>query len=78
MTEGKSILRSNQYPEYWYENIIYKTLEKIKMGQKKAIEEEDEERRMLFIQYRGAITDHFVKKLRDFGAPVKPILTIRK
>ena len=77
LTEGKSILRSNQYPEYWYENIIYKTLEKIKMGQKKDVEEE-EERKMIFIQYRGAITDQFVQKLRDSGAPVKPILTLRK
>ena len=73
LTEGKSILRRNQYPEYWYENIIYKTLEKIKIGQKKAVEEE-EERKMLFIQYRGAITDQFVQKLRDSGAPVKPIM----
>ena len=77
LNEGKSILRSNQYPEYWYENIIYKTLEKIKMGQKKAIEEEDKVRSILFIQYRGAITDHIIKKLRDSGAPVKPILTLR-
>ena len=33
---------------------------------------------MVFIQYRGKITDHFVKKLKETGAPIKPMLTLTK
>lgn len=33
---------------------------------------------MAFMQYRGEITDRFVQKLKETGAPVKPILTLRK
>ena len=62
-----------------YEKIIFKTLEKIKTGGKKAErDEEDLYKKMVFIQYRGGISDTFVKKLRETGAPVKPIPTLRK
>ena len=33
---------------------------------------------MVFIQYRGKITDHFARKLKDTGAPIKVILTLTK
>ena len=33
---------------------------------------------MVFIQYRGNISDIFAKKLKEIGAPIKPILTLRK
>ena len=33
---------------------------------------------MVFIQYRGEISEMFAKKLKDCGAPIKPILTLRK
>ena len=77
LNEGKEILASNQYPEEWYENIINKTIEKIFRKEKKISDEEDE-RKMVFIQYRGPITDSYVQKLKETGAPIKPILTLRK
>ena len=40
--------------------------------------EDEEERKMIFIQYRGVITDRFVQRLKETGAPIKPILTLRK
>ena len=33
---------------------------------------------MVFLPYRGQITDSFVKKLKESGAPIQPILTLRK
>ena len=33
---------------------------------------------MIFIQYRGVITDRFVQRLKETGAPIKPKLTLRK
>ena len=33
---------------------------------------------MMKIQYRGAITDKFVKSLYDAHAPIVPVITLRK
>ena len=77
--EAKTILEYNQYPKVLYEKIIFKTLEKIIIGCKKAERDDDDTfKNMVFIQYRGGISDTFVRKLRDTGAPIKPILTLRK
>ena len=77
--EAKTILEYNQYPKVLYEKIIFKTLEKIIIGGKRAERDDDDKfRKMAFIQYRGGISDTFVRKLRDTGAPIKPILTLRK
>ena len=33
---------------------------------------------MIRLQYRGKLTDNFIKKLKDSGAPVTPVCTLRK
>ena len=76
--EAKRILEYNQYPMFWYENIIHKTLEKLYSGRKKRPPEDEPATKMVFIQYRGKITDHFARKLKDTGAPIKVILTLTK
>ena len=64
---------------YFLVKIIFKTLEKIIIGGKRAERDDDDTfKKMVFIQYRGGISDTFVRKLRDTGAPIKPILTLRK
>ena len=77
LSEAKEMLEYNQYPKDWYEKIIHKTLEKILMKSKKD-ETDEEDKKMVFIEYRGKITDHFTQKLRETNAPIKPIMTLRK
>ena len=31
-----------------------------------------------FIEYRGSVTDHFIKKLKNIRTPLKPAITLRK
>ena len=75
--EAREILDYNQYPSNWYENIINQTLEKL-LHPKPKENKDIYEKKMVFINYRGRITDHFVRKLIQTTAPIKPILTIRK
>lgn len=77
MNEAREILDYNQYPVILYENIIYKTLEKLKLKERNQ-DDDKEEKKLVFIEYRGKVTDHFAQKLRETGAPIKPILTLRK
>ena len=72
------MLDYNQYPSYWYEKIIHKTLEKIWRQPEKVEAEPEESKKMVFIEYRGKITDQYVKNLISSGAPIKPIITLRK
>ena len=76
--EAKKMLDYNQYPSNWYEKIIHKTLEKIIIGESKVEPEPEENKKMVFIEYRGKITDQYVKNLISTGAPIKPIITLRK
>ena len=78
LMEAKQMLDYNQYPSNWYEKIIHKTLEKIIIGEPKVDPESDEDKKMVFIEYRGKITDQYVKNLISTGAPIKPIITLRK
>ena len=36
------------------------------------------DKKMIFIQYRGKITEKYVEQLKKSGAPVNPILTMKK
>ena len=65
------MLDYNQYPSYWYETIIHKTLEKIRIGPKKVEAEPEESKKMVFIEYRGKITDQYVKKPDFFWCSYK-------
>ena len=78
LMEAKQMLDYNQYPSNWYEKIIHKTLEKIIIGESKVEPEPDEHKKMVCIEYRGKITDQYVKNLISTGAPIKPIITLRK
>ena len=78
LMEAKKMLDYNQYPSNWYEKIIHKTLEKIIIGESKVEPEPEENKKMVFVEYRGKITDQYVKNLISTGAPIKPIITLRK
>ena len=86
LEKAKGILEKNQYPPNFYEPIISATLTKIHNH----TEEENEEVRpeeegqnvqmkhRIMLQYRGAPTDQFVKRLKECGAPTQVVLTLRK
>ena len=92
LEKAKQILKNNQYPLGFIEEILSKTLEKIILkntNEKSKTEEEreKEESIMFFVQYRGKITDEFsneLKKICDskespaFAVPLKIIKTMRK
>ena len=86
LERAKQILERNQYPPQFYNPIIKQALLKIiKPDEEKerttAALEEDKEaipRKMIFLQYRGKVTEDFCRELHKCNAPVLPVLTLRK
>ena len=87
LVKAKSILQRNQYPESFYEPIIKKTLTKIienrrvNQSENEVVEDESDEediRKIVFVGYRGKVSDDFEKCLQRINAPVKMIFTINK
>ena len=81
--EAKEILKENQYPNRLTDSIITKTIESIytkNKGVKPKPENSTEcqNRRMFFVQYQGHQTDKYINRLKNSGALIKPILTLRK
>ena len=80
--KAKKILESNQYPPSFYEPIFKKTLNTIitkpEDKQEETEEEEEVEKAMIFLQYRGKLTEKFEHALKRIEAPCKVIMTLRK
>ena len=83
--KAKKILLDNQYPPSFFDPIIKKTLHSIfenkeatAQDEAEKKDDEEEERKMLFIQYRGKVSEKYEKSLKRIGAPCKVIFTIRK
>ena len=83
---AKTILEKNQYPPDFYEPIIKETLEKLvnrtnetnnEVPNNKE-KEKVSEKHMMFLQYRGAITGKYIKKLKEKGVSVQPVITLQK
>ena len=74
------MLENNQYPSSFYYPIIERTLNKIREPDVSTEEqaEEEVEKKIIFLQYRGKITENFERKLKYINAPCKTITTIRK
>ena len=85
LDRAREILDKNQYPLSFYNPIIQETLQKIEEADEQEtapntnIPTEPATAKHLFkIQYRGPVTDKFVKTLFEIKAPVVPVITIRK
>ena len=81
LMEAKKILQDNQYPSSFFEPIIKETISKIMDTDERTprnIENAPIRKALLCLQYRGQPTNRFIKKLRDCGAPIKTVLTMRK
>ena len=86
LEKAKQILEKNQYPSQFYNPIIEKALAKLLHGDEES-ERVDAEpggakqavpRKMIFLQYRGKVTENFCRELPKCNAPVMPLLTLRK
>ena len=81
LTRAKNILENNQYPASFYEPLISATIEKLLVVAKPndpETDQDEEKAHMLFLQYRGKVTDDYVRALRHLKAPCAPVLTLRK
>ena len=89
LRRAKAVLEKKQYPEEFYEPIIGETINKIQMSTNQPNTREAQDttssqpatqspKHMMKIQYRGAITDKFVKSLYDAHAPIVTVITLRK
>ena len=72
LAKAKHILEINQYPTFFYEPIMYRTLENIinpDSMPKKSENMLDEIKKnfKMFIQYRGKSTEHYAQALRKLG-----------
>jgi len=82
--KAKTLLENNQYPSRFYEPIIEKSLNKIIQGKQESSESEngeeepEQEFKMIFVQYRGRITENFEKSLNRCNTPCKVIMTLKK
>ena len=86
LEKAKIILENNQYPSEFFEPIIRDTITKI-IEKENALtdsddnnvdEENTEEEKMLFLQYRGKISEKFQQSLRKIKAPCKVVFTLNK
>ena len=78
--KAKDMLERNQYPPQFYDPIIKATIEKLIVPVVNVPDENEEGKSkvMVYVSYRGHLTDIFVKKLKESGTPVQPIITLRK
>ena len=84
LEKAKSILEKNQYPPQIYNLIIENTIEKLYIVSEPAVQQENDQPvntqqcHRIVLQYRGPVTDKFVKRLKDSGAPVQAVMTLQK
>ena len=90
LERAKEVLEKNQYPPLFYNPILEETLTKIHnppiaetIASTNGTDEEHQDgepqvNQLIALQYRGAETDKFVARLKNCGAPVQVVLTLRK
>ena len=93
LQKAKCILERNQYPPEFYEPVIQRALDKIMSvtcmnnntgttnehdETERPDESESIQKHLIFIEYRGKVTDDYCRVLRKIEAPCQPVLTLRK
>ena len=82
LNRPKKMLEKNQYPPNFYNPIIKRNISKIVTPEHKEFEkpeeQESEETRKTYIQYRGKVTDKFIEALNRVKAPATMITAITK
>ena len=83
LKKAKQILEKNQYPPLFYDPIIEKTISKLLMTEPEEQKQRKEkkefiEKRIIFIQYRGKLSEEYERSLKRCHAPCNVIMTLRK
>ena len=85
LVKMKKILENNQFPAHFYNPKLRNAIDNIvkqdsieKADAENETEEEEEEKKMIFVQYRGMVTEKFEKSLKRLNVPCKVINTIKK
>ncbi|XP_057290128.1 uncharacterized protein LOC130612790 [Hydractinia symbiolongicarpus] len=83
LEKGKTVLEKNQYPKAFYDPIIKSTISKIMENNDnenpdEENEKEESEEKMIFIQYRGRVSEKFETSMRKLNIPCKIIFTLKK
>ena len=82
LVKAKTLLENNQYPPSFYNEIIEKTLDKIyhpkPPTEDEEVKEDETEKKLVCLQYRGKVTEKFERSLKRIGAPCKIVSTIKK
>ena len=84
VTKAKTVLENNQYPPHFYEPLVKQAIDKLIEKEKndrqetQATDEEQDEKKMMKIEYRGKVTDKFETSLKRINVPCVVIKTIRK
>ena len=94
LAKAKCILEKNQYPPDFYKPIIEQALKKIIGAEEDQTHDEDKQKtadettattadsaiqkKLVFIEYRGKVTEDYCRALRKADAPCQPVLTLRK
>ena len=84
--KAKKVLENNQYPPAFYNPIIEDTItrlinsneEKERGEQKNADKDDNLQKKMIFIQYRGKVTEDYARALHRINAPATIVMTLRK
>ena len=81
LEKAKSMLRNNQYSQQFYEPIISRTLTNIIKSREnqdnESEEQEQSEEKMVFLQYRGKVSEKFEWALKRLKIPCKVIFTLK-
>ena len=82
LDKAKLILEKNQCAKSFLDPIIKDTLEKLVLGKDTVTEEEkpeeEIEKKLFMIQYRGKISDEFKRTLAKINAPCRVVFTLTK
>ena len=87
LTKNEEIWERNQYPRHWVGNIVKDTINQLRMKEQRTghkyntgiavKQKENTEKQQFVLQYRGNISNEFVKKLNEIHT-VQTIFTTRK
>ena len=87
LTKNEEVWDRNQYPRHWVGNIVKDTINQLRMKEQRkghrynagvAVKQQDNtEKQQFVLQYRGNISNEFVKNLNKIH-PVQTIFTTRK
>ena len=90
LIKAKRILECNQYPPDFFEPIIESAINKIQEAKvEKIVTHQDPvrkepteavpvQKKLIFLEYRGKVTEDYCRALRKINAPCQPVPTLRK